>query len=40
MLEDGADFAHGVIDYEGRWRGGETFVLFDRKGVAAVEKQG
>ena len=35
-----ADFADGVIAYEGRWLGGETFVSFDKKAVAAVEKQG
>jgi len=40
MLEAGADFADGVVDYEGRWLGGETFVSFDRKAVAAVEAQG
>ncbi|MFZ0304976.1 MAG: type II toxin-antitoxin system VapC family toxin [Terracidiphilus sp.] len=40
MLEAGADFADGVIAYEGRWLGGETFVSFDKKAVAAVEKQG
>jgi len=36
----GADFADGVIAHEGLWLGGETFVSFDRKAVAAVEKQG
>lgn len=39
-LRSGADFADGVISYEGRWLGGETFVSFDKKAVAAVEKQG
>jgi predicted nucleic-acid-binding protein len=39
-LEGGADFADGVIDYEGRWLGGETFVSFDKKAVAAVAEQG
>jgi predicted nucleic-acid-binding protein len=39
-LEGGADFADGVIDYEGRWLGGETFVSFDKKAVTALEKQG
>jgi predicted nucleic-acid-binding protein len=39
-LQSGADFADGVISYEGRWLGGETFVSFDKKAVAAVEKQG
>ena len=36
----GADFADGVIAYEGRWLGGETFVSFDKRAVAAMEKQG
>jgi predicted nucleic-acid-binding protein len=39
-MEAGADFADGVIDYEGRWLGGETFVSFDKKAVAAIAKQG
>jgi predicted nucleic-acid-binding protein len=39
-LEAGADFADGVIAYEGRWLGGETFVSFDKKAVAAIAKQG
>jgi predicted nucleic-acid-binding protein len=40
VLGDGADFADGVIAYEGRWLGGETFVSFDKKAVAAIAKQG
>jgi predicted nucleic-acid-binding protein len=40
MLEAGADFADGVIDYEGRWLGGETFVSFDKKAVTAIAAQG
>jgi len=39
-LDSGADFADGVIAYEGRWLGGETFVSFDKKAVAAVAMQG
>jgi predicted nucleic-acid-binding protein len=39
-MEAGADFADGVIAYEGRWLGGETFVSFDKRAVAAVAKQG
>jgi predicted nucleic-acid-binding protein len=39
-MDAGADFADGVIDYEGRWLGGETFVSFDKKAVTALEKQG
>jgi len=39
-MEAGADFADGVIDYEGRWLGGEMFVSFDKKAVSAVTRQG
>jgi predicted nucleic-acid-binding protein len=39
-LGAGADFANGVIAYEGRWLGGETFVSFDKKAVTAIAKQG
>jgi predicted nucleic-acid-binding protein len=39
-MEAGADFADGVIDYEGRWLGGETFVSFDKRAVTAIAKQG
>jgi predicted nucleic-acid-binding protein len=39
-VDAGADFADGVIAYEGAWLGGEMFVSFDKKAVAAVEKQG
>jgi predicted nucleic-acid-binding protein len=33
MLDAGGDFADGVIAYEGKWLGAETFVSFDRKAV-------
>jgi predicted nucleic-acid-binding protein len=39
-MEAGADFADGVIDFEGRWLGGEMFVSFDKKAVEAIAKQG
>ncbi len=39
-LRSGADFADGVIAYEGAWLGSETFVSFDKRAVAAIEKQG
>jgi predicted nucleic-acid-binding protein len=39
-MEAGADFADGVIDYEGRWLGGETFVSFDKKAVSVIAGQG
>jgi predicted nucleic-acid-binding protein len=39
-LDVGADFADGVIAYEGAWLGGETFVSFDKKAVSAITEQG
>jgi len=39
-LEAGGDFADGVIAYEGRWLGGETYVSFDQKAVAVLTAQG
>jgi predicted nucleic-acid-binding protein len=36
----GADFADAVIAYEGGMAGGDVFVSFDKKAVAALEKQG
>ena len=38
VLRDGGDFADGVIAFEGRWLGGESFVSFDRKAVASVTR--
>jgi predicted nucleic-acid-binding protein len=40
VLDKGGDFADGVIAYEGRWLGGETFVSFDKKAVAILKAQG
>lgn len=40
MLDAGGDFADGVIAYEGRWLGAETFVSFDRKVVEMLTGQG
>ncbi len=40
MLDAGGDFADGVIAYEGRWLGAETFVSFDKKAVKLIEAQG
>jgi predicted nucleic-acid-binding protein len=39
-MQRGADFADGVIAYEGAMAGGEEFVSFDKKAVAAMAKQG
>lgn len=40
VLDRGGDFADGVIDFEGKWLGGETFVSFDRKAVKLLQEQG
>lgn len=40
MLDAGGDFADGVIAYEGRWLGAETFVSFDRKAVEMLKGLG
>jgi predicted nucleic-acid-binding protein len=39
-MNAGADFADGVIAFEGQWLGGETFVSFDKKAVSAIARQG
>jgi predicted nucleic-acid-binding protein len=40
MLDGGGDFADGVIAYEGKWLGAETFVSFDKKAVETLRGQG
>lgn len=40
ILDAGGDFADGVIAYEGRWLGAETFVSFDKKAVEMLRGQG
>lgn len=40
VLEAGGDFADGVIAWEGRWLGGETFVSFDAQAVTLLASQG
>jgi predicted nucleic-acid-binding protein len=40
VLDGGGDFADGVIAYEGRWFGAETFVSFDKKAVEMLTAQG
>jgi predicted nucleic-acid-binding protein len=36
----GGDFADGLIAFEGRWLGGETFVSFDKAAVSLLTAQG
>jgi predicted nucleic-acid-binding protein len=40
VLEDGGDFADGVIAYEGHWLGAEEFVSFDKEAVSLLKSQG
>jgi len=40
VLENGGDFADGVIAYEGTWLGGEVFASFDKQAVALLKAQG
>lgn len=40
MLENGGDFAEGVIEFEGRWMGCDVFVSFDRRAVALLKARG
>lgn len=40
MLDAGGDFADGVMAFEGQFLGGDTFVSFDGKAVALLERQG
>ena len=40
MLDEGGDFADGVIAHDGQWLGGETFVSFDRGAVGLLQKHG
>ena len=36
LLRAGGDFADGVIAWEGRWLGADTFVSFDQQAVAKI----
>jgi predicted nucleic-acid-binding protein len=36
----GGDLADGLIAYEGKWLGGDTFVSFDTKAVSLLSRQG
>lgn len=40
MLDQGGDFADGVIAYEGHWLGAEEFVSFDRQAVSLLRAKG
>jgi predicted nucleic-acid-binding protein len=40
LLQAGGDFADGVIAYEGKWLGADTFVSFDQRAVKLMKAQG
>ena len=40
VLDAGGDFADGVIAFDSRWLGGDTFVSFDRHAIKLIETQG
>ncbi|WP_019221241.1 type II toxin-antitoxin system VapC family toxin [Bartonella senegalensis] len=40
ILENGGDFADGIISYEGSWLGGEIFVSFDKLAIDLLKKNG
>jgi predicted nucleic-acid-binding protein len=40
MLDTGGDFADGVIAYQGKWLGAETFVSFDKNAVKLLDAHG
>jgi predicted nucleic-acid-binding protein len=40
LLDAGGDFADGIIAYEGRWLGADTFVSLDKKAVKLMKAQG
>lgn len=39
-LEAGADFADGVIAYDGAWQHGDTYATLDRKAAAVLRERG
>lgn len=40
LLDANGDFADGIIAYEGRWMGAETFVSFDRQAMKLMQERG
>jgi predicted nucleic-acid-binding protein len=40
MLDEGGDFADGIIAYEGSWLGAEIFISFDNRAVTLMEARG
>lgn len=40
LLDQGGDFADGIIAYEGNWLGAEEFVSFDKQAMKLLKAQG
>jgi len=40
VLDQGGDFADGVIAYQGQWLGAEEFVSFDKDAVKLLKSKG
>jgi len=40
ILEDGGDFADGIMAYESQWLGGEMFMSFDERAVTLLSRRG
>lgn len=40
MLDRGGDFADGIIAYEGRWMGCDTFLSFDKQAIKLLAAAG
>lgn len=40
LLEEGGDFADGIIAFDGAWSGGEVFASFDKRAISLLRKQG
>lgn len=40
FVRAGGDFADGMVEYQGRRLGGQTFVTFDRKAASLIRRLG
>ena len=40
VVDAGGDFADGVIAFDGKWLGGETFLSLDKKAIKLLTAQG
>ncbi len=40
ILQDGGDFADGVVTFQGRWLGADAFLTFDKKAARLLRSRG